>query len=391
MRVLCTLLATFVAITGCGTTNHVAKVDNPVMGDAPPRKVTAALDPLYPGNTNKWQPTKSDVSPATQEVNLASGNRQDIPVDDMSEFQVVAQVNGEPVLAYEVLDPYAKRLSELRETVSPQEYRAFRNSLIKNDLRLHIERKLVYQSLKATLKPEQFKQLNQHVELQFEKRIAELKKEFQVNTKLELEHELQEQGTSISALRHQFVNQQVAREYLAAKAQSSHTIGRQELIEYYRAHLDDYTVPAQVKWDQVVVSHAKHGGKPDAFQIFENVVEDLKRGTAFNEVAKLYSDGPTASNGGQWNWTRAGSLANKDLEKTLFQLPIGTISQPLDGQNAFQLIRITDRQDAGRIPFEEVQDEIVKTMQQQDRQNTVKNLLEQLIEPADVITIFDEK
>ena len=396
MRISHTLLAALVALTGCGTTNKASKVDNPVMGDPPPRKVAKTQETPDRGKANA-SPTAQRGDPSTrQKINLIGSDnvpveRRSAGINDLADYQVVAKVNGAPIFAYEVLEPYAKFLSERKQAGSTAEYRGLRNALIKQHLRPHIERKLVIESLNATLKPAQVKQLEQHVEGKFEQELGRLKKELKVKANLELDRELQNQGMSLAGYRNRFINQQMAREYVAAKSQPSQSISRKDLIEYYQAHLDEYALSSQVKWSQIVISHSKRGGKPEALKVFEKVVAELKRGTAFSEVASLYSDGPTARDGGRWDWTRGGSLADKEIEKALFELPVGVISQPFDKSDAFQLVQVTERQDAGRIPFEDVQDQIMRKLQQQTRQGSVQDFLDELLETADIWTIFDDE
>ena len=98
-------------------------------------------------------------------------------------------------------------------------------------------------------------------------------------------------------------------------------------MAYYDAHRSDYDVPAEVKWQELEVSFTKHGGKKQAWDVFNQAVQELQsqHGENFNEVVKKYTDGPKPDNGGQMGWTHKGSLANKEIERALFELPVGQI------------------------------------------------------------------
>ena len=133
-----------------------------------------------------------------------------------------------------------------------------------------------------------------------------------------------------------------------------------------RKHLDEYSFPAQreVPTDRGQLPQARW--KREAFAVFEKVVEALKRynGENFGAVARKFSDGAEAEQGGQWDWTRQGSLTDKALDKRLLKLPVGAISEPIVGEDAFRLVKINDRRLAGRVPFSEVQEKIKKAIEE---------------------------
>jgi parvulin-like peptidyl-prolyl isomerase len=220
--------------------------------------------------------------------------------------------------------------------------------------------------------------------------VDRLKKELKVTSKHELDAELQKQGTSLASLRDAFVSQRMAREYLGAKAESKRKIGRQELLAHYQAHAADYAQPARVRWQQIMISFSKHGGKPQAFEVLNQAVEDLRGGADFGAVARKYSNGPTAHTNGQWDWMQAGSFADEQVEQELFRLPVGEISQVLEDGLSFQLVKVNERRDAGRTPFEEVQADIQKSLEQDDRQKAINNALDELVASSVVTTIFDQ-
>jgi len=183
----------------------------------------------------------------------------------------------------------------------------------------------------------------------------------------------------------------MAMEYMGSKTQTNKRITRQDLLDYYRAHLDDYAVPARAKRQQIRITFAKHGGKNQATNVLNEAVSELQNGADFAEVARRYSDGPKAADGGQWPWTVAGSLADEKIDQTLFELEVGEVSQVFTGDRDFRIVRVSDRQVSGQIPFEEVQSEIQKTLQQAAQSELTRKLIDELLETAIIETIFDEE
>jgi len=357
---------------GCKSLKGLAKYDNPVL-KPPPRRIT--LD-----DSEVEQRIAMAAEEETQIQQTSAGG-----VDDTEVFNatVVARVNGAPVFAGEVLQHYGEYLRKARDKLNAEEYLQLREAIIQRDLRAHIERRLLVEKMRADLKPEQLKQLDSHVDAMFEKTLmVKLKNELGVNTRTELELALNERDTTLAAVRDSFATERLAQEYLFGNLERPDPPTRPELVAYYQAHLDDYKVSARVKWEQIQVTAGKTLSKSGAEQKIRAAQQELANGVAFAEVARKYSDGPTARSGGEWDWTRAGSLADSDLEQQLFQLAPGQLSEVYFGRGAFHIFRVIDRESEGRREFAEVQDEIQKLITDQREKDLPKNFVEKLYKEA---------
>lgn len=372
-------------MSGCGVLG-TAKVDNPVLGPPPPRMAMAQpaerRSGLEPGQYGEDQPGISLTSAGEQTP--ASG-------ESLDGSQVVATVNGDPIFDSEVLERYGLQLDRAARELPPEQNQNLRKQLIQRDLQGYVDRKLLVQTLRSRLKKEQAEMLDGHLNGLFEKEVERLKGEMGVNTRYEVEQELAKQGTSLENLRNSFANQRMAMEYLGAKANDIPEPTRPELLKYYDENISEYTIPAQVKWQQIVVSYSKRGGKQSALRVLEKLIDELKAGADFAETARKYSDGVTAASGGEWDWTQKGSLADKRAEKALFELPEGTISQVFVGDKEYQLVHVVSRREQKLIPFTKVQTEIKDKIKKVKRQEATKKVLEELYANAVVETVFDKQ
>jgi parvulin-like peptidyl-prolyl isomerase len=376
-------LAGCAALAGCDALNTV-KVDNPVFGP-PPRRISMS-DDRFTGRAQVAGREDGEGDEVVR-VGLDGTARGRDDGEDPFGSRVVATVNGSPIFAFEVLDKYGTHLAEARGQMQPQEFRRLTDTLIQRDLQGHIDRMVLTQSLQASLKKEQMEMLEKHLNRMFDRQVERLKKEMNVNSTVELDEELQKQQTSLANYRSAWINQQMAVEYLGMKSalQKEAELGRPELVAYYEAHIDQYSYPEQVKWQQITVTWAKHGGKQKAFDsVLRKAVDELRAGAEFAEVARKHSDGPTASEGGHWGWTRKGSLVDKDLERVLFETPAGTISQVIVGSGSYHLVKVIERKQAGVVPFSELQDEIKQKLESKARQEATQRVLKELRAKATV-------
>jgi len=372
---VCGLSLVAVGCKSLGLNKH----DNPVL-QPPPRRVSLD-DTEVTRRLAAADAGDSEIEPASATV---AG-------DDTEVFNatVIARVNGAPVFAGEVLERYGDYLRKAREKLPPEKYEELRELIIQRDLRSHIERRLLVERMKSKLKPDQIALLDQHVDKAFEERINELKRELKVSTRTELELALNERNTSLQALRDSFATERIAMEYLFSSLERPPAPTRPEIVAYYQEHLDDYKIPARVKWQQIQVSIDRRTSAAEAEAKLQQAQQELARGVPFEDVARKFSDGPTASDGGNWDWTRTGSLADAELEARLFALPVGQLSEVYATRDGFQIVRVLERQEDSRTPLADVQDEIAELIRKERERNLPKEFVERLFEEAVIETKYE--
>lgn len=321
-------------LSGC---NSAAKHDNPVFGPSPRR--TSLSD----AKNARAIAEAEDLQQGADEARVSPASFSDSDDADIFNATVVARANGAPIFAGEVLERYGDYLRHVRPKASDAEFQKLREEIIRRDLKGHIQKHLLVERTKGELKPEQLKGLNSQLDKMFEKEVERLKKELNVTTRTELERALMARGTSLNDIRNSFTTQGIARGYIEARADKPKPINRIDLVNYYRDHKADYEFPAKVRWQHIQISYAKHGGKSAAETQFRAAWAELKRGVPFEDVVKKYSDGPTAKEGGERDWTNQGSLADEKLDKLLFEMQPGGKYAEYKGQQALQIVQVLER------------------------------------------------
>lgn len=362
----------------------------PVMNAPPPRMRSDNISMTDRGTGARVR-TRSQSDEPTPKVRLASALRNGNPDSQLVGAQVIATVDGAPILASDILDRYSYKLESVRRQATPSQMRTVRARLIKRDLQTHVERQLLINALKAEFPRKALVKLDEAIANAFDEKIEEMKKQSKSKSKADLQMKLAEHGLSLASQRDKFANQQMAAFYFQSKAKKKTIIGRREMMGYYEEHLADYKIPARARWQEIQISFGKHGGKNEAMKVLEQVYTDLKEKKEFGEVAKKYSDGTSAKRGGVWDWTVSGSLTNEKIETALFQLPVGQISQVFVGENDFRIIKVVQREPARWKPFEKLQDEIREKLKNEARKKAANKLLDDLMAKATIATMFDDE
>lgn len=399
----------------CAACNSLQKKhDNPVMLQAP-RRVTN-IEPDAETQIAKASPDSKSNSDDDNQVQAASAQKgESLKADPWADWhddsaiynsKVAATVNGAPILNGDVLDRYAGVVVAAREQMqflwshpeklqrgqpkpTPEDFDQFREMLVKRDLAGHVQRRLLVERMKSSLKPDQIKAMNAHIDQLFDREIDKLKRELKVSTRTELELELNKKGTTLQNVKDNFATERLAMEYIILKSEKPEPIDRLDLVAYYKEHVDEYAIPAKVKWEQIQVSFGPELSKSAAKKRIEVARQELEGGAAFDQVAKQYSDGPTAKSGGLRDWMESGNLTDTKLETKLFELPVGELSPLHEGPAEWQIVRIVERQPASRTPFGQVQAEIRKKIEDGQNRNRPKKLFEQLFSEAIIESKYD--
>ena len=164
-----------------------------------------------------------------------------------------------------------------------------------------------------------------------------------------------------------------------------------ELIACYQNRLADYEFLAKARFEALTVKTGLKRSRQKAWDLLAEMGNEVLGGRAFADIARTRSEGPTASQGGTFDWTNKGSLASKTLDEAIFSLPIGQLSAILEDGEMLHIVRVVERQDAGRTPFIEAQVGIRDTMLTERRHAATEEYLTKLRQRTPVWTVFDDQ
>ncbi len=253
-----------------------------------------------------------------------------------------------------------------------------------------IQTKMLYQQMLATLPEEARPQIEQKLAEEFDKKqLPTLIERAKVSSAAELDAKLREFGTSIEKQRRQFGEQVLARELIRTKVDAEPDISHQAMLEYYQKNLTNYDRESRVRWEELSVRFSQTPNKREAYRAIAQMGNRVLRNAAFSRVAREDSQGYTASDGGWHDWTSKGSLRAVELDEALFSLPIGELSQIIETSEGFHIIRVLDREQAGRSPFFKEQVAIKQMLQKEKREKQVEKFIADLQARSRVWTIFD--
>lgn len=124
----------------------------------------------------------------------------------------------------------------------------------------------------------------------------------------------------------------------------------------YKDNEANFIRPPQTRASHILLSSTA----PDSLQKAKDLLAKLRAGASFEELAKANStDAGSAVRGGDLGYFSAGSMVQPFEDALKALIKPGDLSEPVESQFGYHIIRLEDRRDKGLQPFEEVRDQIM--------------------------------
>ena len=130
------------------------------------------------------------------------------------------------------------------------------------------------------------------------------------------------------------------------------TVEENELEEYYNANKNTFTEGESVRAKHILVAT-----EDEAL----NVKKEIEEGLSFEEAAQKYSTCPSNVSGGDLGFFHAGQMV-PEFEKAAFEAEIGAVTEPVQTQFGFHLVKVEEKKPAVVKSFEEVKEIIRKNI-----------------------------
>jgi len=261
-------------------------------------------------------------------------------------------------------------------------------------LRQMIDAKLVYNDAIHTIPKEGITQITGNINKDFDKeQLPDLLKANSAASPQELDQKLRAKGSSLDRARRVYIEKKLMYGWIGQQVKSDEQVPLASILGHYEEHLEEYKFSAQARWEELMVSLDRFPDKESAHAALAEMGNQVMQGAPFAEVAKARSQGPTAPDGGAYDWTNQGSLGAKELDQAIFGagLPLNSLSQIIETKNGFHIIRVLERKPGGKKSFEDAQGEIKKKIKDENREKQVNKFLDDLRKKTQVWTIYDDQ
>jgi hypothetical protein len=224
----------------------------------------------------------------------------------------------------------------------------------------------------------------------FENEVPELKKQYKVEDLTLLDNELRKKGSSLAARRRDFVDAMLGHLYIRSKVEREPKVSIAEITEYFESNTAEFERPTRARWEQMSVLLANFDSRQAAHQAIWDMGREAYFGGNMQAVAREKSQEPFAGKGGLHDWTTKGSLASEKIDRQVFSIPLNAMSEIIEDNTGFHIVRVLEREEAGIIPLSEVQDEIRAKIRQEKIAQSQRKVMEDMQVRIPVWTLFPD-
>jgi peptidyl-prolyl cis-trans isomerase C len=164
-------------------------------------------------------------------------------------------------------------------------------------------------------------------------------------------------------------------------------ISDEESQTFYDGNMDRFIEPEQVQASHILImvnpDEASQEEKDTARKKIEELLVQVKEGADFAELAKEHSEGPSNERGGDLGFFARGQMV-KPFEDAAFALVEGEISDVVETQYGYHIIKATGKKPQRQVPFDEVKDQIQQSLFQEKANTEVSNWIAALRESATI-------
>jgi peptidyl-prolyl cis-trans isomerase C len=189
-------------------------------------------------------------------------------------------------------------------------------------------------------------------------------------------------GYTEERLRDEIGDAMLIQKYIDNVILASIEVSDDEMLAFYNDNPSYFETPETVTASHILVQleeGADAAQRTAAEEKINEVARLLAEGADFAEVAREYSEGPSAPSGGDLGEFTRGQMV-PPFEAAVFALEVGEISGVVETQFGLHLIYLRDRTEAGLIDFETASESIRNYLVEQKEGEAIAEEIERLRE-----------
>ena len=337
---------------------------------------TAAPEPEAAPKSKAPAKTPATKKPAEKAVEKAPEG-----VNSKTVEEIVARVNNEIITRSE--------LDKARVTAKEDAEQECKGRCSPEELRIQIEdrqKHALSDLIDQSLLVQRGKDMGISVETEVIKRLDSIRLQNNLGSMEDLEKAVSSQGINWEDFKDNIRKGLLTQRVISQEVGSHITVGKDEIAKYYEAHKKDYIRPEQVALREIVVTTEgkKDSELPDLKKKAETALKRIKDGEEFGEIAKRFSDGSTAKQGGFLGVYKRGELS-KELEDTVFKMKKNDLTDVMDTKQGYLILQVLEHYDEGEQSLAKVEGEITDKLYSERMEPKLREYLKTLREQSYVV------
>jgi peptidyl-prolyl cis-trans isomerase C len=161
--------------------------------------------------------------------------------------------------------------------------------------------------------------------------------------------------------------------------------------KYYSENKKQFETPEQVRASHILIKPDTTDPNADPNEVkatarakAQDLLKQIKDEADFAELARANSGCPSSTKGGDLGFFGKGQMV-PTFEKAAFELKVGQVSEIVETQFGYHIIKVTDRKNASVKTFEQAKDDILKLLTQTREGELAKEYINVLKAKANIV------
>lgn len=203
-------------------------------------------------------------------------------------------------------------------------------------------------------------------------RVEEAARRF--GSKEKFDEVLKGQRLTIREVRTRYREQLMMRRLIDQRIGSGITITPVEISAYYNKHINEFAQPEGLKLRNILIKVKEGPGSEKESGLAGEISATLKGGGDFAELAKTYSEGPGAEDGGLMGYVKRGDLL-PEIEKVVFALSEGEVSDVIQTGVGYHIFKVEEKMEPRNLSITEARRDIEDAIYQEKIKEKVSGWL----------------
>jgi peptidyl-prolyl cis-trans isomerase C len=307
---------------------------------------------------------------------IANASIASVSAADSGKFGVAAVVNGQEIKSDKLQKAVDAHLQQKGTNIGairdPNRYKEVREEV----LDVLIGQNLLWQSAKKN----KLLASDEEVDQLYKQYVAQYPSEDEFKARMKIE------GYTEKSYREELRQQLSARKYVQEKIVKTQKVDIKEIDTFYNENKEKFKTPELVHARHILITldqNADKKQKKEARALLKKLKKEVADGADFAELAKKHSRGPSAPNGGDLGFFDRGKMV-KPFEDAAFKLKPGEVSDIVETQFGYHLIKMEEKQPSRVVPKEEIAGRIEGYLLQVKYEESLNKEIERLKQDAKI-------
>ena len=291
---------------------------------------------------------------------------------------VVAKVNGQDIHNDDIIRELKKTLKNYKDRGIPltaEEEKITAKKLIENE----IERALLLQKgneINALVSDEAL-----------DKKLRKVKASFKSDSIFE--HELKNRKLTLDQYKKELKIDLLMQQVIDREIEPNIKVSEKDIHLFYEKNKEKFYVDKKAR-ASVILIKAKRGdtkSEKSAQQKIESILEKIKNGSTFNEMATKYSQDSLAPKGGDLGYFTKNQIFGA-FSVRAFDMKVNEVSPVFKTGLGFHILKLTDLKESKMMPLDRAKTRIEKILRKNKMGNATRNYVEKLKQKSKIKMYF---